>query len=664
MKLAIMQPYLFPYIGYFQMINAAEKFVFYDDVNFIEYGWINRNDILLNGKSWKFSVPLYHMSSFALINATKIDRVNYERWLSKFLKTIEFNYKKAPFYKEVSELISTVLTPEVAMISELAKRSVTLSSSYIGIKTLFTDSSTIYNNSELKAKYRLFDICKKENAGTLICPIGGSSDLYHKEEFAEQNINLFFIKTHDHSYKQFYNTFVPNLSIIDVMMFNSPAEIRNLLEQYTLFDNGVYKPDDLPQNIHPQIVNTGKQKRILLLGGADIQISFIKKAMDLGQYVITCDYLPNNPGHKISNEYHNVSTTNKEAVLALAKKLNIDGISAYAADPAANTAAYVSEKLGIPGNSYSSVMRLSDKYSFRKAMVECGLNTPAFYEVNGVDDIIAALKTFPNGGIIKPVDTSGSKGIHKIEKLPDGTVNRKEITDFYKEATGYSRAKKIIFEEYILRKGFLMTGDFFIDSGKIIFYCFGDVHFNTRINGIVPRSISLPASKHPDFLASAIDDIQKIITYFKINTGVFNVDIIENADGKPVIIDIGARNGGNMFNDIIYYHTGIDLIEGSIYQCLGEKYAINYSGEILGYYAHNVLHSEKDGIFESIEFSPVLEKRIIYKFISPAPGDKVHKFINTSFRMGLLLLKFDSFDEMHDILGNIEKHVIVHLQKE
>jgi len=403
-----------------------------------------------------------------------------------------------------------------------------------------------------------------------------------------------------------------------------------------------------------------KKKKILFLGGADIQISAIKKAVEMGYYVITCDYLPNNPGHKFSHAYYNVSTTDKEAVLKLAQQLKIDGISAYAADPAALTAAYVSEIMGLPGNSFAAVSILADKHSFRTAQLECGILTPIFFLIKTADDIIKYLPNFPYGGILKPVDTSGSKGVHKIEsKDISSPPSIKALLD---EALHYSRSKRIIFEEYIPRKGFLMGGDFFIDSGKITFYCFGDVHFNTRINGLVPRSVSFPASKPVVFFEKIVSDIQKVISYLNINTGVFNVDFIENEKGEPVIIDIGARNGGNMLNDIIFYHAGINLIEGSIHQSMGEEYHIHYSGEILGYYAHNVLHSEKDGIFDYVEFSKKIEKCIIYKSINPKSGDKVFRFINTTFRIGLLLLKFETFNEMHEILSHIEEHVIIHLK--
>lgn len=401
-----------------------------------------------------------------------------------------------------------------------------------------------------------------------------------------------------------------------------------------------------------------------MLGGADIQISAIKKAKELGYYVITCDYLPNNPGHEFSDEYHNVSTTDREAVLELAQTLGIDGISAYASDPSALTAAFVGEKLGLPGNTFHSVHTISDKYSFRNLQKELKISCPEVIQVSSAEEALMVAKKFKNGGIIKPVDTSGSKGIYVLTEKKPETLELDFVKKIFEEGMNYSRMKRIIVEEFISRKGSLMSGDFMVEKGKIIFFCFGDVHFNTRISGIVPRSISLPSTlRDPEFFAKLKNDLQLIIDKLEIKVGVFNADIIENSDGEPVIIDIGARNGGNMFNDIIHLHTGVDLIGLSMKQCLGEPVEVDYNGEIKGYYCHNVIHSEKTGILEGIDISPEFERLIFYKSISKNSGDTVDRFVNSSFRVGLVLAKFDSFEQMQGILNNIHEHVVLRVRE-
>lgn len=402
-------------------------------------------------------------------------------------------------------------------------------------------------------------------------------------------------------------------------------------------------------------------KRLLFLGGADIQISAINKAKDLGYYVITCDYLPDNPGHKISHEYHNVSTTDKEKVLELAIHLKIDGITAYGSDPAALTAAFVSEKLGIPGNPFHSIEILANKVNFRNLQHKLEIPAPQIRSITSENDFQKVREVIgKNGGIIKPVDSSGSKGIYHLS----GKETDEELKAYVKDSLSFSRAKQIVAEEFIIKKGFLMSGDYMIEDGKIIFYSFGDVHFNSWINNLVPRSISLPASIWQDklFFEKVIAQLEKMLKELKITTGVFNADVISDENGTPYILDIGARNGGNMFNDIISYHTGFDLIGLSMRQCVGEKFEVIQPRNFLGYYAHNVIHSKENGILKSISFSEKLQKKIIFKNINVQQGQEVKKFINSGYRLGLILLKFDTFEEMHAILGDINKHVYVEVE--
>ena len=230
-----MQPYLFPYIGYFQLINAADKFVVYDDVNFIKQGWINRNRILVQGQPLLFTVPLLNQSSFLKINEIYINQKLYSLWKSKFLITLEQSYKKAPFFKETYELAASVLDTDVTnkSIAVLSLDSIQKVCKYIGIETQFVTSSSIYGNDNLKAKNRVLDICFKENSANYINVIGGL-ELYDKDVFKANGVKLDFIKSLPIEYIQFKNEFIPWLSIIDVMMFNSAEEIKGMLDQYEL----------------------------------------------------------------------------------------------------------------------------------------------------------------------------------------------------------------------------------------------------------------------------------------------------------------------------------------------------------------------------------------------------------------------------------------------
>ena len=226
-----MQPYIFPYIGYFQLINAVDKFVIYDDVNFINKGWINRNRILNNGKDSLFTIPLKEASQNKLINEIE---VNWdEAWKSKFLKTLEQCYKKAPFYQETLSIIEQTLSIDNEPISKVIENNLILICHYLDIKTEIISSSTIYQNTHLKAQERILDICLQEKVTHYINPIGGL-ELYDKDFFGAKNIKMNFIKSNQIEYPQFKNEFVPWLSIIDVLMFNSKEKITIFLNNYEL----------------------------------------------------------------------------------------------------------------------------------------------------------------------------------------------------------------------------------------------------------------------------------------------------------------------------------------------------------------------------------------------------------------------------------------------
>ena len=231
MKLAIMQPYFMPYLGYFQLISAVDKFVIYDDVNYINKGWINRNNILVNEKATLVSLPLQDVSQNKLIK--DIALVQDSKWKSKFIRTIELSYKKAPYFDQVFSIIEIIIQSKLTHINELALLSIISVSNYLQINTTFVQTSSVYANEQLKAQHRILNICKQEKASHYINPIGGL-EIYSRKLFEEAEIKINFLKTTAHSYQQFGNTFVPNLSIMDVLMFNSKDEINQLLSLYEL----------------------------------------------------------------------------------------------------------------------------------------------------------------------------------------------------------------------------------------------------------------------------------------------------------------------------------------------------------------------------------------------------------------------------------------------
>ena len=227
MKVAIMQPYFFPYIGYFQLINAVDVFVIYDSIEFSKKGWINRNRILVNNKDYVFTLPLKKDSDFLNVD----ERFLSDNWNSdkiKLLNKIKESYRKAPFYNDVIVILEDALNYEDKNLFDFIKNSLIKVLDYLEIKTKIIQSSEVDFDNSLKNQDKVIAICNAMNARTYINPIGGI-ELYDKEVFKASGIELQFLKANPITYQQYENEIVMFLSIIDVMMFNSVGDIKKFI---------------------------------------------------------------------------------------------------------------------------------------------------------------------------------------------------------------------------------------------------------------------------------------------------------------------------------------------------------------------------------------------------------------------------------------------------
>jgi hypothetical protein len=232
-KLAIMQPYLFPYVGYYQLMHAVDRFVIADDVTFIKQGWINRNQLLVNGSSSYFTVPVRRYRADTLIKDVEIDDGPGKHWRRSLLRTIENFYRRAPVFDRVYPLVERVIAGPFTRIAEMAKASLRGVHQYLGLSTLIVDSSTLYANAHLKAQDRVIDTCRAEHATDYINLMGGMA-LYSRDVFHAHGITLQFLCSDAIEYRQFKAPFVSSLSIIDALMFNTPDEMHQLLTRYRL----------------------------------------------------------------------------------------------------------------------------------------------------------------------------------------------------------------------------------------------------------------------------------------------------------------------------------------------------------------------------------------------------------------------------------------------
>lgn len=229
--IAIMQPYFLPYIGYFQLMAAVDRFVVFDDVHYINRGWINRNRLLLNGEAHIFTVPLSGASQNKLI--CDIELVNDDGWRDRLLRTIRQAYAKAPCYAQVAVLIEGIIRHPVCRLDEFLLHSLREIAGYLELPTEIVASSRSYGNQELRGQERILDICRQEGAQRYVNAIGGEA-LYERARFSEQGVELKFLRSRPLSYAQGGSEFVPWLSVLDVLMFNPQPQVRLLLGEVDL----------------------------------------------------------------------------------------------------------------------------------------------------------------------------------------------------------------------------------------------------------------------------------------------------------------------------------------------------------------------------------------------------------------------------------------------
>lgn len=393
-------------------------------------------------------------------------------------------------------------------------------------------------------------------------------------------------------------------------------------------------------------------KKIMCLGGNFFQVSAIKRAKELGYYVISVDYLPDNPGHQYSDEYHNVSTIDKDAVLDLALKCNIDGILSYASDISAPTAAYVAEKLGLPTNPFDSVMVLTHKNLFRKFMKENHFRTPEGKEFKDKSEAKDYFRNMKLPVMIKPVDSSGSKGVMKVTK-------REGFDAAYDEAISYSISETIIMEEYIPKIGYQIDGDGFIQDGKIAFFGVMDQRNNINCSPHAPIGSCYPSVQDEVYQKQAFDLIQKIFSKLNMKSGAFNFEYMIGQDGNVYVLEIGPRNGGNFIPDTIRYALGVDLMEASIKACVGDgcQEALAIKKQLTA--ASYVVHSLVSGKFKELRIHDRVADHIVKQEIFISRGEEVRAFRNGGDSIGAMVLEFDSVEQMNEMMGNMWEYVEV-----
>ena len=392
------------------------------------------------------------------------------------------------------------------------------------------------------------------------------------------------------------------------------------------------------------------QKKLMLLGGIRYLLPAIEVAHKHGYHVITVDYLPNNIAHNYSDEYHDVSilTKDKEKVLALAQKLRIDGILSYAVDPGVVTAAFVAEQMGLPFTcSYEAASILQDKARFRQFLTENGFNVPNAKGYTKAEDAWKEVGFFNWPVIVKPVDSAGSKGVTRVD-------DPKDLETAIAHALEESHNGHFIVEDFLELQGYQSSADCFSVNGELVYADYSDQLFDKNAENPYTPAIEIwPASmpqEHQDYLTS---EIQRLLKLLHCGTGLYNIESRVCKNGKPYIMEVSPRAGGNRIAELQRIGTGIDLIEAEVCKAVGDEIKPISMPHYDGYYVNYIVHSNQDGIFEEAIIDDEFKKQhVIEAEIRVNKGDRVETFKGANNAIGTLFLHFDNREQLEKTLEN------------
>lgn len=390
------------------------------------------------------------------------------------------------------------------------------------------------------------------------------------------------------------------------------------------------------------------KKKLMLLGGIRYLLPVIKAAHEQGYYVITADYLPNNIAHHFSDEYVNVSIIDKEAVWKAALEKQIDGIMSFGVDPGVVSASYVQEKMGLPSfGPYESVCILQNKDRFRAFLTQNGFNVPKAKGYSNLSDALADADNFDYPVIVKPTDLAGSKGVSRV----DDKQHLKMAAEY---ALNKSLSGKIIIEDFIEKQGCSSDTDSFSEDGKLKFVSFNAQHFDTNAaNPYTPAAYSWPSTFTKEQEAYLTSEIQRLLSLLEMKTNIYNIETRIGTNGKPYIMELTPRGGGNRLCEMLHYATGVDMITAMTRYIVGDSLPIIEQKPYNGHWAEVILHADKSGIFDHLEIASDLPAEVVEEDLWVKKGEKVHCFEGANDAIGTMVLKFNNENEMVNVINNI-----------
>ena len=389
------------------------------------------------------------------------------------------------------------------------------------------------------------------------------------------------------------------------------------------------------------------QKKLLLLGGAHYLRPVIREAHALGLYVITCDYLPDNTAHKLSDQYLNISILDKDKVLDAAKELQIDGVMSFACDPGVVTAAYVAEKLGLPyPASYESTCILQDKGRFRAFLRDNGFTVPWAHSYTDKQAALHDAKSFTWPCIVKPVDCAGSKGVRRV----DSSFELEAAIDY---ALDFSHSAAFIIEQFITQRGYSSDTDCFVKDGVLCYCSFDEQRFDREAeNPYTPAAYSWPSSMPQEIQAELKSELQRLMTLLGITTGVFNIETRQGTDGRAYIMECTPRGGGNRLSEVLEMATGTKLVQNAVRAAVGLPVDDMSDPVYKGHWAEIILHSRQAGAYQSVQIAPEVMPFVVQEDYWVAPGEEIERFSGANKAIGTLVLNFPDRETLEKYMSD------------
>lgn len=400
-----------------------------------------------------------------------------------------------------------------------------------------------------------------------------------------------------------------------------------------------------------------KQKRLMLLGGLSYLLPVIREAHNMGIYVITADYLPNNIAHKYSDEYCNVSIIDKEEVLKKAQSLQIDGIMSFAVDPGVVSAAYVAEKMQLPFQcSYKAATILQNKHLFRQFLAENGFNSPKAKGYNNVNEALEDVDFFSWPVIVKPVDSAGSKGVSKVERKED-------LSEAISYALSEAHNGYFIIEEFLEKEGNSSGIEAYIQGGQVLCNDLYDQLFDDNaVNPFTPSAEIWPSSMPLNYQCEIKEELKRLFILLNVRTGIFNVECRVSTNGKAYLMEVSPRGGGNRLAELQDMATGQSLISAEICKAVSLPLPKIESPSYKGAWCNYVLHSSKPGVLGSIDF----DKDFLHKYVKDVSltvkqGDAISTFTGANTSLGTVFLYAESRPELNEVLRKINNYIHINI---